>query len=187
MRSLRNKRVRHTRRGFFSSRRPRHGDKRATDCQPRKFALETLEDRRLLATYAGSVSTIVDNGLTEFALSVAVSMIVGDIDIELDVAHTRDSDLDVYLKRTDGTRVQLFTDVGGNGEAVGESGSALIVQPGDAAAFADAVLRLLEDPGQARSMGKAAAERAARFSVAEQVRQTEELYLELAKKKGLIH
>jgi glycosyltransferase involved in cell wall biosynthesis len=81
---------------------------------------------------------------------------------------------------------QVLTDVGGNGEAVGESGGALIVPPGDAAAFADAVLRVLEDPQLARSMGKAAAERAARFSVEEQVRRTEELYLDLAKKKGLI-
>jgi glycosyltransferase involved in cell wall biosynthesis len=81
---------------------------------------------------------------------------------------------------------QVLTDVGGNGEAVGESGSALIVPSGDAAAFADAVLRVLEEPQQARAMGKAAAERAARFSVAEQVRQTEELYLELAVRKGLI-
>ena len=81
---------------------------------------------------------------------------------------------------------QVLTDVGGNGEAVGESGSALIVPSGDAAAFADAVLRVLEEPQQARAMGKAAAERAARFSVAEQVRRTEELYLELAARKGLI-
>ncbi len=81
---------------------------------------------------------------------------------------------------------QVLTDVGGNGEAVGESGSAFIVPSGDAAAFADAVVRVLEEPQQARAMGKAAAERAARFSVAEQVRRTEELYLELAARKGLI-
>ena len=81
---------------------------------------------------------------------------------------------------------QVLTDVGGNREAVGESGSALIVPTGDAAAFADAVMRVLEDPQQARAMGKAATERATRFSVEEQVRQTEELYLELAVKKGLI-
>jgi glycosyltransferase involved in cell wall biosynthesis len=80
---------------------------------------------------------------------------------------------------------QVLTDVGGNREAVGESGCALIVPPGDPGAFADAVLQVVGDPQQACSMGNSAAERAARFSVSEQVRRTEELYLELAEKKGL--
>lgn len=81
---------------------------------------------------------------------------------------------------------QVLTDVGGNSEAVGESGSAFIVPPGDAAAFAAAISRVLEDPQHASTMGKAATERAKRFSVAEQVFQTESLYLDLAAKKGLI-
>ena len=83
---------------------------------PRQPSLEPLEDRRLLANYNGSVGVIADNGLTEFTLNVPYLMIIGDINVELDIAHTRDSDLDVYLKGPNGTRVQLFTDVGGSGD-----------------------------------------------------------------------
>jgi glycosyltransferase involved in cell wall biosynthesis len=81
---------------------------------------------------------------------------------------------------------QVLTDVGGNREAVGESGAALIVPPGDPATFADAILSIVEDPERGRAMGEAAAQRATRFSVSEQVHQTEELYLRLARGKGLV-
>jgi subtilisin-like proprotein convertase family protein len=36
-----------------------------------------------------------------------------DIDVTLDISHTYDGDLDVYLKSPTGTRVKLFDDVGG--------------------------------------------------------------------------
>ena len=39
-----------------------------------------------------------------------------DVNVQLTISHTRDQDLDVYLISPDGTRVQLFTDVGGNGD-----------------------------------------------------------------------
>ena len=40
---------------------------------------------------------------------------VADIDVQLDITHTYDGDLDVYLIAPDGTRIELFTDVGGSG------------------------------------------------------------------------
>lgn len=51
-----------------------------------------------------SVINIPDNGK------------INDLDIELDITHTWDSDLDVFLIAPDGTRVELFTDVGGSGD-----------------------------------------------------------------------
>ncbi|MBA7611536.1 hypothetical protein ES703_18762 [subsurface metagenome] len=39
-----------------------------------------------------------------------------DLDVELDIGHLWDEDLDVFLIAPDGTRVELFTDVGGYGD-----------------------------------------------------------------------
>ena len=106
---------------------------RRTRPASRRLLVEPLESRLMLATYNGSVGEIADNGRTEFTLNVPDSMIIGDIDVHLDVTHTRDSDLDVYLKGPNGTRVQLFTDVGrwgGNftGTTLDDEASSSIVQ-----------------------------------------------------------
>jgi glycosyltransferase involved in cell wall biosynthesis len=81
---------------------------------------------------------------------------------------------------------QVVTDVGGNREAVEDSGCALIVPAADPETFGEAILQVLEDPSRARVMGAAARERIRKFSVEEQVRQTEALYFRLARQKGLI-
>ena len=39
-----------------------------------------------------------------------------DVDVQLNISHTNDADLDVYLIGPDGTRVLLFADVGGTGD-----------------------------------------------------------------------
>jgi len=59
----------------------------------------------------GDVQTIVS--------TLTVSGLVGpivDVDVQVDIAHTWDSDLDVYLISPSGTRVELFTDVGASGD-----------------------------------------------------------------------
>ena len=80
---------------------------------------------------------------------------------------------------------QVLTEVGGNREAVGNSGAARFVPARDTAALGDALLDLLGDPAGTSRMRDAARRRAREFSVAEQVRRTEELYLRLARRKGL--
>ncbi len=40
---------------------------------------------------------------------------VNDLDVRVDITHTYDGDLDVFLIGPNGTRVELFTDVGGSG------------------------------------------------------------------------
>ncbi len=53
------------------------------------------------------VSTLTVNGLTGP---------VADVDVRVNITHTWDSDLNVYLISPGGTRVELFTDVGSSGD-----------------------------------------------------------------------
>jgi subtilisin-like proprotein convertase family protein len=41
---------------------------------------------------------------------------IRDVNVKVDLTHTRNADLDIYLISPSGTRVELFTDVGGNAE-----------------------------------------------------------------------
>ena len=91
--------------------------KRLRRRQQNRFArFERLEDRRLLTAYDGSGGVIADNSTTNFTNDVPDSVSIGDVNVTLDVSHKRDQDLDVYLVAPDGTRVELFSDVGSNGD-----------------------------------------------------------------------
>jgi subtilisin-like proprotein convertase family protein len=82
----------------------------------RKCSLERLEDRRLLTTYFGTGGSIPDPGTMTATIDVPDSLSVDDVNVTLTIDHTRDQDLDVFLISPLGTRVELFTDVGGNGD-----------------------------------------------------------------------
>ena len=71
-----------------------------------------------MASYVGTGGSIADNGTTDFSLEDPMpdSVIVGDLNVHLDISHQQDADLDVYLIGPNGTRVELFTDVGGGGD-----------------------------------------------------------------------
>ena len=74
----------------------------------------------------------------------------------------------------------VATDVGGNAEAVKRGVSGLIVPPEDAPALANAMLQLLRDPEQARSMGGAGREIVSeRFTVEAMMMQVTTAYGEL--------
>ncbi|MCA9262727.1 MAG: proprotein convertase P-domain-containing protein [Planctomycetales bacterium] len=45
-------------------------------------------------------------------LMVPDSFVISDVDVSLSVTHTNNTDLDVYLVHPDGTRIELFTDLG---------------------------------------------------------------------------
>src|SRR5262249_15273576 len=73
------------------------------------------------------------------AVLVPESFTVGDLDVSLDITHTFLADLDISLIAPDGTRVGLFTDVGGGrahghvglgGEATAARGCALCPRSG---------------------------------------------------------
>lgn len=55
------------------------------------------------------------SGKTNSTLTISDTFDIHDLSVQLDITHTRVEDLDVYLLGPDGvTRVELFTDVGGN-------------------------------------------------------------------------
>jgi glycosyltransferase involved in cell wall biosynthesis len=78
----------------------------------------------------------------------------------------------------------VATRVGGTPEALIDGETGLLVPPGDSAAIAAAVARLLDDRELARRLGQAArALIASRFSVEQMVRSTEDLYMDLLARK----
>jgi glycosyltransferase involved in cell wall biosynthesis len=77
--------------------------------------------------------------------------------------------------------VPVVTATGGSPELVVDGETGFVVPPGDPAALADAMLRLLRDRGHARRMGLAARQRLkTRFRVEDSVTAHERLFNELA-------
>lgn len=57
-----------------------------------------------------------DNGTTSSTIHIENVGAIVDLNVKLDISHTRDQDLDVFLIAPDGTRIELFTDIGGTGD-----------------------------------------------------------------------
>ena len=68
------------------------------------------------ATQPGPAVGIPNRKTVTSAITVpqAQSFTILDLDVRMDITHSWDSDLDVFLIGPDGTRVELFTDVGGS-------------------------------------------------------------------------
>jgi subtilisin-like proprotein convertase family protein len=67
--------------------------------------------------YASSVAMpIPDQGTTTSTIDVNDFGMIKHLNVKLDITHPLDSDMDVFLIAPDGTRVELFTDVGGLGD-----------------------------------------------------------------------
>ena len=81
---------------------------------------------------------------------------------------------------------QVLSDVGGNREAIGESGAAEIIPTRESRVLAAAVEDLLSQPEKRRRMSEAALGRVKKFTVDAQVRALESLYLECAAHRKLI-
>ena len=60
--------------------------------------------------------TIADLSTVYSDLPVTGTDSVTDVDVKLNITHTYDADLDVYLQHPDGTLVELFTSVGSSGD-----------------------------------------------------------------------
>lgn len=56
--------------------------------------------------------TLLDTRTTTSTLAIRDAFRIADVNVRLDITHPRDPDLDVFLITPDGTRVELFTDVG---------------------------------------------------------------------------
>src|SRR5262245_35575906 len=102
------------------NRRPARPPRPASLTRRRPPGLEPLEERTLLAVAvfasADVPRAIPDEDTVPSALVVDQSFLVGDVDVTLDIDHTYDGDLDVTLMAPDGTVVELFSDVGEDGD-----------------------------------------------------------------------
>jgi len=58
---------------------------------------------------------IPDLGVANSVISVPAGSAISDVNVTLNITHTWDADLDVYLISPQGTEVELFTDVGSSG------------------------------------------------------------------------
>jgi len=79
----------------------------------------------------------------------------------------------------------VATRVGGTPEAVVDDVTGILVPPGNAAALANAIIHLLNNPQLAANLGRAARSHIAdHFSVRRMVHATEDLYTDLLERKG---
>ena len=60
--------------------------------------------------------TIPDLGTIISTLTITDTFTIKDVNVKIDISHIWVSDLDVYLIAPDGTRIELFTDVGYDGD-----------------------------------------------------------------------
>ena len=68
-------------------------------------------------TFSQTTPTVIGLGTFQSTLSVAgLTSNVTELEVALDITHTRDSDLEVFLISPAGTRVELFRNLGGNGQ-----------------------------------------------------------------------
>jgi glycosyltransferase involved in cell wall biosynthesis len=80
----------------------------------------------------------------------------------------------------------VATRVAGVPEAVADGENGWLVEPGDADAFGERLLRLAADPGMARRMGEAGRAKVEEFSADRMARQLERLYERLARETGIL-
>jgi glycosyltransferase involved in cell wall biosynthesis len=96
------------------------------------------------------------------------------------LASSEESLPNVLLEAGSAGRPVVATLVGGVAEIVVDGETGLLVPPLRARSMADAVVRLLEEPGTAEAMGAAARVRIGQlFSMEREVRETQDLYSEL--------
>jgi len=78
----------------------------------------------------------------------------------------------------------VATAVGGVPEVVADGQTGILVQPGDPAALAAAVVELLSDPARAEEMGERGRQRAAaHFDIAEMLERTKAVYADLVREE----
>ncbi|MFX0197459.1 MAG: glycosyltransferase [Candidatus Hodarchaeota archaeon] len=159
---------------------------------------------RVLKRYPQTKFTIVGDGplRKELELQIGKMDLNGSVVLAGErhdiVGLLRASDLFVLPSLSEGVPVSVLeamsaglpvvaTEVGGNPDIIVNYETGILVPSGDADALADAICMLLGDPARFEAMGRRARERAKRlYSVETVVRQTENLYFDLAKSKRLI-
>jgi glycosyltransferase involved in cell wall biosynthesis len=143
---------------------------------PREKAYEAALMR--LADELGLAGRVVFTGLRQDVpalLSVASVAVMPSLNEALS---------NVLLESMAAGAPMVATRVGGTPEAIEDGATGLLVEPGDPAALAAAIGRLLSDPELAARLGRAARQAIEdRYSVDRMVRATERLYLDLLARK----
>ncbi|MFT5324045.1 MAG: subtilisin-like proprotein convertase family protein [Planctomycetaceae bacterium] len=86
------------------------------------FAIRPVTDFSLQLEPASTFAStnvpfaIVNDGTITSQLVITDEIPIADLDVELDITHAFDGDLRVFLISPAGTRVELFTDLGGSGQ-----------------------------------------------------------------------
>ncbi len=78
------------------------------------LTLETTVDGAIPSTDVPVA--ITDNATFTSTLTLCESTLIKDVNVEIDITHNWDDDLDIFLIAPDGTRVELATDIGGSGD-----------------------------------------------------------------------
>lgn len=60
--------------------------------------------------------TITDNATTSSTLVISQAGTIADLNVKLNITHSNDADLEVFLIAPDGTQLELFANVGGDGD-----------------------------------------------------------------------
>ncbi len=80
-------------------------------------AVEIVGDDCPATEYSTNISkTIADLATTTSTIVISQAGTITDINVKLNITHSWDADLDVFLIAPDETRVELFTDVGSSGD-----------------------------------------------------------------------
>ena len=83
---------------------------------PADVSVTNIDDDIVVATFTKTENKkIPDRGTYTSSLTVSPTGNILDLNVRVNINHEWDEDLDVFLIAPDGTRTELFTDVGGMG------------------------------------------------------------------------
>jgi glycosyltransferase involved in cell wall biosynthesis len=161
--------------------RPQHPDARyliVGETAPSETAYLSVLKR--LAVAHGVADRVVFTGLRE---DVPAVLAAADVSV---MPSLNEALSNVLLESMAAGAPTVATRVGGTPEAIADGDTGLLVPPGDAAALANAIARLLAERSLALRIGQAARRLIHdRFSVERMVAATEQLYLDLLARKGI--
>ena len=78
-------------------------------------SIEMVNSKAMVGgSYANRNAEVLAPGRTVISeIDVADDFLIGDLNVQLSITHSNDSNLDAYLTAPDGQRIELFTEVGG--------------------------------------------------------------------------
>jgi len=85
--------------------------------KPPDVSVTNIDNEIVTTTFSKTENAAIpDRGVFTSCMSVGASGLILDLDVRVNVTHSWDEDLDVTLIAPDGTRIELFTDVGGSAD-----------------------------------------------------------------------